>query len=65
MFKNRILKFETKKNRLPMKTNPPKQYESPVIRVLEIKFEGIVCQSLTGTTSGGLPEGSEDNDIDD
>lgn len=48
-----------------MKTNPQKQYESPVIRVLEIKFEGIVCQSPTGTTTGGLPEGSEDNDIDD
>ena len=43
-----------------MKTISPKQYESPVIRVLEIKFEGIICQSLTG----GLPDGSEDNDID-
>ena len=43
-----------------MKTNPKKQYDSPRATVLEIKFEGFVCESPTGGTqdynSGSLDE---------
>lgn len=48
-----------------MKTDPQKQYDSPRIRVLEIKFEGIICESEIGITSGSGSGYGEDNDIDD
>lgn len=44
-----------------MKTNPQKQYDSPRIKVLEVKFEGIICESPL--TSGGMPGGSENEEI--
>lgn len=56
MFKNEILKFtvtlknSNQNNFQPMKLNLKKQYDSPRIKVLEIKFEGFVCESPTGGT---------------
>ena len=51
MFKNSILNFvvilknSNQNNFQPMKTNPQKQYDSPRIRVLEVKIEGFLCDS--------------------
>ena len=51
-----------------MKTNPKKQYDSPRARILEIKFEGIVCgtgdsQQVGGNYGGDGPV--EETSIDD
>lgn len=50
-----------------MKTNPKKQYDSPRARILEIKFEGIVCGTGDGAQGQGNYGGGpiEDSNIDD
>ena len=56
MFKNRILKFGAKIKSIniqPMKTKLKKQYDSPRVKVLEIKFEGIVCGTGDNQQVGG------------
>ena len=49
-------KILIKNNFQPMKTNPKNQYESPRTDVLEVKIEGIICDSgdlsITGATGG-------------
>lgn len=46
-----------------MKTNLKKQYDSPRIRVLEVKFEGFVCQSPIDDGQGKVPGYEDETDI--
>lgn len=40
-----------------MKTKSNEVYEAPVMEVVEVKFEGVVCQSLLGDPSDYLNGG--------
>lgn len=41
---------------LPMEANQKVLYEAPSIAVVEVRAEGIVCQSLKDYNYGGLDE---------
>ena len=38
-----------------MKSNLKKQYDSPRIKVLEVNFEGLVCESPINDGQGEVP----------
>ena len=37
-----------------METTRKEQYESPIAKVMELKYEGIICQSDVAATMDGV-----------